>query len=147
MPSEYWRGLARSGRSDEAIAYLERARDLQPRSSGIRLGLGNAYLKIQRFASARREFQEALRHHNDPMAHLGLAIAWAANDEPRFALRHLEAAVAKDPRFAERAGRSPELRKLIEYPGFQSLIHIPLDPVLSDGGATESPAARRATGL
>lgn len=139
--------LARSGRSDEAIAYLERARDLQPRSSGIRLGLGNAYLKIQRFASARREFQEALRHNNDPMAHLGLAIAWAANDEPRFALRHLEAAIAKDPRFAERAGRSPELRKLIEYPGFESLIRIPLDPVLSDGGATESPAARRATGL
>lgn len=139
--------LARSGRNDEAIQYLERARDLQPRSAGIRLGLGHAYLKVQRFASARREFQEALRHRNDPMAHLGLAIAWAANDEPHFALRHLEAAVAKDPKYAERAGRSPELRKLRDVPGFSELIRVPREGAGPAGSATESPAATRAHGL
>ncbi|HWL92474.1 MAG TPA: tetratricopeptide repeat protein, partial [Phycisphaerae bacterium] len=79
--------LVRSGQDQEAIGYLEKARDLQPKSAGIRLGLGNAYLKVRRFASARREFQEALRGRNEPMAHLGLAIAWAANDEFDYARR------------------------------------------------------------
>lgn len=137
--------LARCGRSAEAIPYLERARDLQPRSPEIRLGLGNAYLDVQRFASARGEFQMALREDNAPMAHLGLAIAWAANNEVEYARRHLEAAVNKDPHFAERAGRSAQLLKLKDEPGFEHLIAPP-----SSGDmripATDSPAAPRAHG-
>ncbi|MBX3395713.1 MAG: tetratricopeptide repeat protein [Phycisphaerae bacterium] len=139
--------MARSGQNEEAIKYLERARDLQPASSGIRLGLGHAYLKVQRFASARAEFQEALRRRNDPMAHLGLAIAWAANDEMEFARRHLEAAVAKDPNYARRAGRSPELLRLRDFPGFGNLIESPADSSPEDLHATEAPAATRAHGL
>ncbi len=138
--------LARSERSREAIPFLERARDLEPASAGIRLGLGHAYLEVHRFASARREFQEALRRRNDPMAHLGLAIAWAANDEVDYARRHLEAAVAKDPGFAERAGRSPELMKLKDVPGFGHLISTPGEGAASVAPATESPAATRAFG-
>lgn len=139
--------MARSGQNEEAIKYLERARDLQPASSGIRLGLGHAYLKVQRFASARAEFQEALRRRNDPMAHLGLAIAWAANDELEFARRHLAAAVAKDPNYARRAGRSPELLRLRDMPGFGNLIESPVDSLPDELHATEAPAATRAHGL
>lgn len=139
--------MVRAGHDEEAIVHLEKARDLQPGSAGIRLGLGNAYLKVQRFASARREFQEALKRRNDPMAHLGLAIAWAANDELDYARRHLEAAVAKDPHYAVRAGRSPELRRLLDVPGFDGLIEISDDQGAASNSATESPTARRANGL
>lgn len=139
--------LARSGQTEEAIGYLERARDLAPDSANIRLGLGNAYLKVERFASARGEFQEALKQRNDPMVHLGLAIAWAANDVPEHARRHLAAAVKLDPEYALRAGRSPELRKLRLTPGFEDLIVIPGE---ADADVTlfpqSVPAARRARG-
>lgn len=139
--------LARNGRTAEAIEFLERARDLDPRSAGIRVGLGNAYLKVHRFASARGEFQEALRQRNDSAAHLGLAIAWAANDRPDYARRHLAAAVAKDPESAERAGRSSELRRYREHPGFDTLLKISEDATEWEASpVTESPAARRAHG-
>lgn len=138
--------LARCGRNEEAIRYLERARDLQPRSPDIRLGLGNAYLDVQRFASARGEFQEALRGENSAMAHLGLAIAWAANNEVEYARRHLEAAVTKDSRFSERAGRSPELLRLRNEPGFEQLISPQTGEAGSAAPATDSPPAVRAHG-
>lgn len=139
--------LARSGRTLEAISYLETARDLEPESADIRVGLGHAYLKVRRFASARKEFQLALKHHNDAMTHLGLAIAWAANEEPRLARRHLAAAIAKDPRSAERAARSAPLRRYRSYPGFDTLLHMAEDAAGSgDAAVTESPAARRAHG-
>ena len=126
---------------------LERARDLDPHSAGIRVGLGNAYLKVHRFASARGEFQEALRQRNNSAAHLGLAIAWAANEKPDYARRHLAAAIAKDPTFAERAGRSSELRRYRDMPGFDTMLKFPDDAVEgSASSATESPAARRAHG-
>ncbi len=139
--------LARMGETEEAIGYFERARDLAPESASIRLGLGNAYLKVERFASARGEFQEALRQRNDAMAHLGLAIAWAANEVPEHARRHLAAAVQIDPEYALRAGRSPELLKLRSKPGFEELIRIPGE---NDKDVTlfpqTAPAARRARG-
>ncbi len=114
--------LGKSGRHEEAIEYLQAARDLEPRSAGIRVGLGYAYLKVERFASARGEFAEALRHQNTASVHLGLAIAWAGNEMPDRARRHLAAAVAKDPGFAERAGRSPELLRYRDHPGFEELL-------------------------
>lgn len=139
--------LARNGRTTEAIEFLERARDLDPHSAGIRVGLGNAYLKVNRFASARWEFQEALRQRNNSAAHLGLAIAWAANEKPDYARRHLAAAIAKDPTFAERAGRSSELRRYRDLPGFDTMLKIPDDVAESDESPiTESPAARQAHG-
>lgn len=104
--------LARAGQYDRAIACLEKARDLEPNSAEIRTGLGHAYLKVHRPASARRELQEALKRANDPIIHLGLAMAWAANDAVVPARRHLKAALAKDPRMAARAASSPELRRL-----------------------------------
>ena len=139
--------LARNGRSEEAIAYFERARDLEPDSTGIRIGLGNAYLKVHRFASARGEFQEALRQRNDSAANLGLAIAWAGNDVPEYARRHLAAAVAKDPTIAARAARSEQLRRLHDFPGFDSLLDLSDHSNGTDGATiTESPPARRAHG-
>lgn len=104
--------LARSGQTDRAISYLEKARDLEPESASIRIGLGHAYLRVERPASARRELQEALRYQNNPMIHLGLAMAWAANDAPDQARRHLAAALAKDPGLAGRIAAMPELRHL-----------------------------------
>ncbi len=138
--------LAYSGRIDEAIGYLEKARDLQPRAPGVRVGLGNAYLRVNRFAAARKEFQEALRRRNDSNAHLGLAIAWAANDVPDYARRHLAAAVAKDPLVAVRASRSPHLQRLREEPGFEGLLPGADDGAGGVGPVTESPAALRAHG-
>ena len=139
--------LARSGRTDEAIAYLEQARNLRPESPGIRMGLGNAYLRVNRFASARGEFAEALRRRNVPSVHLGLAIAWAANEMPDQARRHLSVAVARDPSIAGRAGRSAHLRKLRDHPGFDGLLEIPDDSSQGDADALPaSPAARRARG-
>jgi Flp pilus assembly protein TadD len=116
--------LARSGQAQEAILHLERARDLQPDSAGIRTGLGHAYLEVNRAASARAEFQEALRHGNDPGTHLGLAAAWASNDEPAMARRHLALAVSRDPRLASRAASYPSLRRLHGDPAFADLIDV-----------------------
>lgn len=139
--------LARNGRSAEAIKYFERARDLEPNSTGIRIGLGNAYLKVHRFASARGEFQEALRQRNDSAANLGLAIAWAGNGVPDYARRHLATAVAKDPSAAARAARSKELRRLHDLPGFDTLLDLSHHPTgTGDASIAESPPARRAHG-
>ncbi len=124
--------MGKSGRHDEAIVYLQKARALQPASAGIRVGLGYAYLKVERFSSARGEFAEALRHENTASAHLGLAIAWAGNEMPDRARRHLAAAVAKDPRFVERARRSPELLRYRDYPGFSGLLEKADDRVVPD---------------
>ncbi|MCA9255191.1 MAG: tetratricopeptide repeat protein, partial [Phycisphaerales bacterium] len=123
--------LGRNGRTEEAIKYFERARDLDPSSAGIRLGLGTAYLETQKYADARREFEEALKRDNTPSAHLGLAIAWAANDNPDYAQRHLAVAVEKDPDVAFRAGRSPLLKRYADRPGFRSLISV--DPKANNG--------------
>lgn len=133
--------LGRNGRTEEAIQYLERARDLDPASAGIRMGLGTAYLEVQKYADARREFEEAVKRNNTPSAHLGLAIAWAANDNPDYAQRHLAVAVEKDPNVAFRAGRSPLLRKYIDRPGFRSLISV--DPAANkgEGPVTDSPTS------
>lgn len=125
--------LARSGKLDEALVNLEKARDLAPNSVGIRIALGNAYLQAKRPASARSEFQEALRLRTDPDIHLGLAVAWAANDMPDMARRHLAAAVKEDARMAVRAARYPELLRLRGTPGFAELID-----VSRDAGALEA---------
>ena len=139
--------LGKSGRTDEAIEYFEKARDLDPHSAGVRIGLGNAYLKVNRYASARGEFQEALKHRNDSSAHLGLAIAWAANNTPEYARRHLAAAVAKDPKAAMRAGHSLHLRRFLHLPEFDALIEDSVElPVFDDASIIESPTARSAHG-
>ncbi len=116
--------LADTGRLEEAIMHLGRARDLQPRSSSIRIDLGTAYLKANLPASARSEFQMALKERSGPMAHLGLAKAWADNDLPAYALRHLAVAVAQEPHCAVLAARYPSLRRLRSEPGFETLIDI-----------------------
>ncbi len=133
--------LGRNGRTEEAIQRLERARDLNPASAGIRMGLGTAYLQVNKYSDARREFEEALRRNNTPSAHLGLAIAWAANDMPDYAQRHLEAAVNKDPNVAFRAGRSPLLRKYRDRPGFRSLISVDPESNAGEGPVTDSPTS------
>lgn len=117
--------LTDTGQMAEAIGYLERARDLRPHSPGIRIALGTAYLKVDRPASARGEFQLALKDRNGPMAHLGLAKAWAANEMPEYARRHLAAAIAQDARCAVVAARTPALRRLRHEPGFESLMDDP----------------------
>ncbi len=123
---------ARGGKPEEAITYYERARDLSPQSAAIRVGLGNAYLSVARYASARGEFAEALRVTNDPNAHLGLAAAWAALDLPEYALRHLTAAVAKNPDMVHAAGRSRLLRKYADRPEFADLIDTTQQPIQTD---------------
>ena len=138
--------LARCGEFEKAIEYLERARDLQPNSAGIRVGLGNSYLKVHRAASARRELQEALRLQCNSMTHLSLAVAWAANDAPDMARRHLAAAVARDPHMAARAAAIEEFRRYRDRPGFESLIGPLRDDAIGPSGEAELPAARNARG-
>ncbi|MEK6644838.1 MAG: tetratricopeptide repeat protein [Planctomycetota bacterium] len=140
--------LARSGSLNEALVNLERARDLSPNSVGIRIALGNAYLQAHRPSSARSEFQEALRLRTDPDIHLGLAVAWAANDMPDMARRHLAAAVKEDARIAVRAARYPELLRLRETPGFADLIDVSRTGQALDAvRAADQETARSATGL
>lgn len=114
--------LVDTGQIAEAIERLERARDLQPREPRVRIALGSAYLLMDRPASARGEFQLALKEQNDPTAHWGLAKAWAAIDQRDYARRHLAAAVAQDSRYAYLAARSPALRRFRNEPGFELLI-------------------------
>jgi tetratricopeptide (TPR) repeat protein len=138
--------LLNTGQVDEAIERLDRARELQPRSAAIRIDLGRAYLQARRPASARGEFQAALEERNDPLAHLGLAEAWAAADMPELARRHLAAAVAVSPRYAVLAGQCAELRRLRDAPGFESLIDV------SGGSSVEAkdlglPPARSGPGM
>ncbi|MCZ6699098.1 MAG: tetratricopeptide repeat protein [Planctomycetota bacterium] len=116
--------LTRDGRPGEAIEYLERARDLSPKSWDIRTGLGYAYLKSDRPADARREFTLARKRSNDPRIQFGLAMAWAENEGTRaheYARRHLEAAVGLDKRLAIHAARNPALRRLASEFGIESL--------------------------
>ncbi len=133
--------LAHTGRNEEAIEYLERARTLDPGSSDIRIDLGFAYLKVDRPAEARAELQIALNKRSDPMVHMGLAIAWAENDNMEYARRHLVAALSRDSSFAARAARMPALRALIHQPEFESLLDAapPSPPV--DGEAWSLPTA------
>lgn len=135
--------LIKSGHTDKAIAYLEKARDLDPSSAAIRTGLGHAYLRVHRPAAARAELQEALRQKNDPIIHLGLAMAWAENDADEQARRHLAIALTRDPKLAGRAAASPALRRLGDASGW-------LHGATGDGEApmldAELPAARRAGG-
>lgn len=139
--------LARTGRIEQAIGYLEKARDLEPESAGIRIGLGHAYLKVHRPASARRELQEALRHRNDPIIHFGLAVAWAANDAMVPAKRHLAAALARDPRMAGRIAAAPELRELGEAMEREGTMpDFPLGAYDADMFGIELPATRDARG-
>jgi tetratricopeptide (TPR) repeat protein len=139
--------LARSGKTDEAIGYLEKARDLEPASPGIRIGLGHAYLKVRRPASARRELAEALKRRDDPTIHLGLAMAWAANDELDLARRHLAVAIAKDPRLAARAAASAELDAIRGEKWYESLVNPQTARPLTDDSVTsEWPAAISAGG-
>jgi tetratricopeptide (TPR) repeat protein len=114
--------LARGGKFDQAAGYLEKARDLSPRVSGSRVALGNVYLQLSRFSSARAEFQEALKYRQDWIVHLGLAKAWAGLEMPELAQRHLAIAVAKEPASAAHAGAFPQLRRYAHLPGFEKLI-------------------------
>jgi tetratricopeptide (TPR) repeat protein len=138
--------FAISGRAEEALPHLERARDLAPRSANVRLGLGHLYLSLNRPAEARGVLQEALRLQNEPGVHVALARAWAEIDEPDFVRRHLEAAVARDPRWAARAARYPALRRLADRPGFEMLIDKNNIDERAEPIESLVPAARSATG-
>ncbi|QDV92350.1 bacteriophage N4 receptor, outer membrane subunit [Phycisphaerae bacterium RAS2] len=120
--------LARTGQTDDAIRFLERARDLDPNSAAIHVGLGHAYLRVERAASARREFQEALRVRSDWVVNLGLAAAWAMNDNVELARRHLAMAVAQEPSASARAATFDALRRLHDHPGFEALIDLSAAP-------------------
>ncbi len=126
--------LARTGQTEDAIRFLERARDLDPNSAAIHVGLGHAYLRVERAASARREFQEALRVRSDWVVNLGLAAAWAMNDNIELARRHLAMAVAQEPSASSRAATFDALRRLHDHPGFEELIDLSdAPPTVLDG--------------
>jgi tetratricopeptide (TPR) repeat protein len=114
--------LAENDEVEEAIPYLERARDLRPNSGAIHMALGNAYMRVDRPASARREFQLSLNARNNARAHLGLARAWAANERLDYAKRHLARALEMNPDLAEPAAAYPELSVLHDDPDVGPLL-------------------------
>lgn len=93
--------LYQQGEIERALAYLERAKALEPDSAVIRIALGRAYLQDQRVEQAILELEAALAlrpHH--PVAHLTLPVARAVAGDPEGAERAAERAV--------RSGLEPE---------------------------------------
>jgi len=133
----YYLGVAlnRAGNAAEAAKYLERARDMRPHSHSIHLALGDAYLDLDRPASARRAFGRAMELRTTSQAHLGLAAAWAANDMPDLARRHLAAALTRDPTSAQRALQSKQLRGFLDEPAFRALV----DELSTESAAAATP--------
>jgi tetratricopeptide (TPR) repeat protein len=121
----YGVALAQSGRRDESLRALGRARTLDPSSALAAYDLGTALLLFGDQAGARREFEAAL-HLDAEMgrAHGSLGVLEAVGGRPAEAIAHWEKALAQNPRdfdtllnlgtLLEREGRRDEARPHLE---------------------------------
>jgi arylsulfatase A-like enzyme/tetratricopeptide (TPR) repeat protein len=121
----YGVALAKTGRRDESLQALGRARTLDPSSALAAYDLGTALLVFGDQAGARREFEQALLL--DPemgRAHGSLGVLEAVSGHPADAVGHWEKALAQNPRdfdtllnlgtLLEREGRHDEARRHLE---------------------------------
>ncbi|HHN74452.1 MAG TPA: tetratricopeptide repeat protein, partial [Acidobacteria bacterium] len=119
------RALLAARRADEAIAYLELARDLDPEDLGIWIALGDANLAAGRIAPARAAYYQALALRVDySPAYDGLARLALARDDDAAALEFFGKALEANPTDARarlhrgqlhlRAGRVQQARDDIE---------------------------------
>ncbi len=94
--------LLEAGNSEDALAALRRAVELEPQSPVRHANLGTAYARLERIPEAIGAFEEALRI--DPgydVAHLGLARAHAFGGDADAVLRAYRAALAASPGLEE----------------------------------------------
>lgn len=110
------RALRDLGRTDEALALLEGAREHHPRSSSVELALGQVHLEAGRYGEARRHLENALAldpergetHTALSQVHMAAGNRREASHHARLGVRHFEQGSMPDPLFAEvaRAGVS-----------------------------------------
>ncbi|HWA25131.1 MAG TPA: tetratricopeptide repeat protein [Lacunisphaera sp.] len=94
--------LTATGRLDEAISVLTKARDLRPDMPQVHYNLGNALLSAKRFDEAAASYAEALRRQPAfPAAQHNLALVHLERDRVGEAVTLLQAAVAGDPQSVE----------------------------------------------
>lgn len=90
--------LLADGRAHDAVAPLERARDLEPAKASIREVLGRAYFRAGRFRDAESEFLAAVDiDPTNDYAHFGVALCLERLGRPTEARGHLKLAVAMAP--------------------------------------------------
>ena len=79
--------LAAEGQGEEALTALQRAEKADPSRPDIYLQIGEAYLRMKRWADAERAFQRASHIDTDnPHAYLGLARTLLAQRKSRLAI-------------------------------------------------------------
>lgn len=110
------RALRDLGRTGEALALLEAAREHHPRSSSVELALGQVHLEAGRHGEARRHLERALAldpergetHTALSQVHMAAGNRVEAARRARLGVRHFEQGSMADPLFAEvaRAGVS-----------------------------------------
>jgi len=96
------RNLLEAGNSEDALAALRRAVELEPENPLRLVELGSAYTRLERIPEAIGAFEEALRI--DPgydVAHLGLARAYTFGGDPDAVLRAYRAALLASPGLEE----------------------------------------------
>ncbi len=105
---------AQSGRTDEALAWLERALGKRPQSAAVRVSWGTLQLRLGHAAQALASFDAALAQRSDDgHAHGQRGIALAALARRDEALASFDAALALTPSNVEiYSNRSAVLREL-----------------------------------
>jgi len=96
----YQQGRAhlKGGRAAQATVALEKAKRREPEKASIREALGIAYLRIQRYEEAEREFRAMLElSPADHYAHYGLGRALEKQDRQAEANGHYKLASSMKP--------------------------------------------------
>ena len=101
----YQQGRAhlKKGRAAQATVALEKAKRREPEKASIREALGIAYLRIQRYDEAEREFRAMLElSPADDYAHYALARSLVNQGRRKEAAPHIKLARSLRPRPSDR---------------------------------------------
>src|SRR5205823_10417905 len=100
------RAHLRKGRDRQATVALENAKRREPEKASIREALGIAYLRIERYAEAEREFRKMLElSPADHYAHYGLGRALEKQGQETEANGHFKLASSLRPQSSHYASR------------------------------------------
>ena len=108
----YQQGRAhlKGGRAAQATVALEKAKRREPEKASIREALGIAYLRIQRYEEAEREFRAMLElSPADHYAHYGLGRALEKQGRDAEANGHYKLASSMKPSFETYSSRIRDL--------------------------------------